>query len=78
MLTHENRLRRREGKDIVLDVRLSEPRFTRRSSPTQDQIRRRAHEIYLRRDGLPGNPVLDWLQAELELGAAVKEVRVNG
>jgi len=78
MLTHENRLRRREGKDIIRDVHRSEsPRFTQRSLPAHEHIRQRAHEIYLRRNGLPGNPVLDWLQAELELGAAMKEARVN-
>jgi hypothetical protein len=37
------------------------------SGPTEDEIRKRAHEIYQeRRDG-PGNAVDDWLQAEAEL-----------
>ena len=34
---------------------------------TQEQIRRRAYEIYLRRKGKPGDPFQDWLQAEKEL-----------
>lgn len=35
--------------------------------PTQDEIRRRAHEIYLSRGGQPGDPQADWLRAEAEL-----------
>lgn len=37
--------------------------------PTQDQIRVRAYEIFLRRNGAPGNPDSDWHQAEQELTA---------
>jgi hypothetical protein len=35
-------------------------------SPTEEQIRKRAYEIYLRHRK-PGRDVIDWLQAELEL-----------
>jgi hypothetical protein len=35
--------------------------------PSYKEIRRRAYEIYLERDGLGGNEVDDWLQAEAEL-----------
>jgi hypothetical protein len=35
-----------------------------------EQIRRRAYEIYLERDGFPGNELDDWLQAERELERA--------
>lgn len=35
--------------------------------PTQDEIRRRAHEIYLSRGGQPGDPLADWLRAEADL-----------
>lgn len=35
--------------------------------PTQDEIRRRAHEIYEARHGAWGDPVADWLRAEAEL-----------
>lgn len=34
---------------------------------SEADIRRRAYEIYLERNGEPGNPVLDWLRAEQEL-----------
>ena len=35
--------------------------------PTEEQIRARAFEIYQRRNGAPGDPHADWLQAEREL-----------
>jgi hypothetical protein len=35
--------------------------------PTQEQIRQRAHEIFLARGGGPGNALEDWLIAEKEL-----------
>ncbi len=35
--------------------------------PTFESIRCRAHEIYLRRGGAPGDALSDWLQAEREL-----------
>jgi hypothetical protein len=35
--------------------------------PGDDQIRLRAYEIYLRRDGRPGDPMDDWFCAEREL-----------
>ena len=37
------------------------------SRPGDDQIRQRAYEIYLRRDGRPGDPAEDWFCAEREL-----------
>lgn len=35
-------------------------------NPTEKQIRKQAHEIYMRH-GQPGRDVQDWLQAEWEL-----------
>ncbi len=37
------------------------------SGPTEEDIRLRAYEIYLRRGCAPGDPAADWLQAEREL-----------
>jgi len=37
--------------------------------PTEADIRRRAYEIYLSRNGTPGNAHTDWVQAERELAA---------
>ena len=38
--------------------------------PSDDEIARRAYELYLQRGSLPGYEVDDWLQAEAELVAA--------
>jgi hypothetical protein len=35
--------------------------------PTEEQIRRRAHEIYMQRGPQDGHELDDWLQAETEL-----------
>jgi glycosyltransferase involved in cell wall biosynthesis len=35
--------------------------------PKEEEIRKRAYEIFLSRQGAPGDPVGDWLQAEREL-----------
>jgi hypothetical protein len=35
--------------------------------PSEEDIRRRAHERYRERGCTPGDPVEDWLQAEWEL-----------
>jgi len=45
---------------------------------TEDEVRRRAHEIYLKRGATPGDEVGDWLQAERELQANQPKVRVSG
>jgi hypothetical protein len=37
------------------------------NSTRDEGIRRRAYEIYLERDGLPGDELDDWLRAEREL-----------
>lgn len=34
---------------------------------SEEQIRRRAYEIFQRRGGQPGDPTGDWLEAEREL-----------
>jgi hypothetical protein len=36
-------------------------------APSRKEIRTRAYEIYLERDGRPGDEVDDWLRAEREL-----------
>jgi hypothetical protein len=38
------------------------------SGPSHEEIRHRAYEIYLERDGLGGKELDDWLQAETEIG----------
>ena len=34
---------------------------------SNEDVRRRAHEIYLSRGGADGDPVADWLEAEQEI-----------
>ena len=36
-------------------------------APSQEEVRHRAYEIYLDRDGLPGDELDDWLRAEREV-----------
>ncbi|MEW6251454.1 MAG: DUF2934 domain-containing protein [Planctomycetota bacterium] len=42
------------------------------STPTEEQIRARAYEIYLRRNGGCGDAHSDWLQAEAELRSELR------
>lgn len=43
--------------------------------PTEAQVRARAHQIWLEREGAEGNSTLDWLQAEMELVAELRTGR---
>lgn len=45
------------------------PDVTSDGGPTEDEIRRRAYEIYLERGEGPGDPQEDWRRAEQELRA---------
>ena len=53
----------------------SKPRKTRapKTNPTHEEIAFRAYEIYLERNGAPGDPRSDWLRAEAELSAGPKK-----
>lgn len=66
-LQHGNRVRRKGGKQVVHELERADSVETADSGPTEDEIRQRAHEIYLSRNGAPGNAEVDWLQAEIEL-----------
>ncbi len=48
-----------KDKDVKIQSELSE-----------EQIRARAYEIYLAREGEPGDELSDWLKAEAELREA--------
>jgi hypothetical protein len=41
-------------------------------NPAHEEIRGRAHEIYLERGGQPGGEMDDWLQAERELEGSMR------
>jgi hypothetical protein len=45
----------------------------RRSSPSPEEIRQRAFEIYMERRGIYGCELDDWLQAERELREKVQQ-----
>jgi hypothetical protein len=42
--------------------------------PGQDEIARRAYELFLQRGSVPGHETDDWLQAEAELSARGGEI----
>ena len=45
------------------------------SIPLEEQIRQRAHQIYLQRGDLPGSELNDWLQAEEEILKARSDMK---
>ena len=45
-----------------------------REEVLQDEIARRAHEIYVQRGGENGQDVEDWLQAEKEISGKTADV----
>ena len=47
----------------------------KKSLPTREEIALRAYQLYLDRNGAPGNPFEDWTQAERELLANVPKPR---
>jgi Protein of unknown function (DUF2934) len=49
-----------------------------KSAPTQDDIARRAYQIYLERGGAPGHELEDWTRAERELVQRNGQVRRKG
>jgi hypothetical protein len=48
-------------------VKVAPEEASTRNSAGDEEIRRRAYEIYLERDEQPGRELDDWLQAEREL-----------
>ena len=62
-------LKAKRNEILELHAIPSEPLTANTSSngaPSDEEIRRRAYEIYLERDGRSGNELEDWLQAEAE------------
>ena len=47
------------------------------SSARQQEIRIRAYEIYIARNGQPGDELSDWLQAEREIESQVRHEEVS-
>jgi hypothetical protein len=67
----QNTMKKRHGKQ-TLRPREEPPVAPNSAAPTNtivpnEQIRERAHQIFLARGGTPGNELDDWLRAEQEL-----------
>jgi hypothetical protein len=45
----------------------SKSRSRKNAAPTNEAIQLRAYQIYLERNGAPGDPLADWVRAETEL-----------
>jgi hypothetical protein len=41
-------------------------------SPNQDDVARRAYELYVARGRVPGHELEDWIQAEIELSGKAR------
>lgn len=76
-LRHGNRVRKNGGEQMVRELEATDAAEMAGSSPTENEIRQRAHEIYLSRGGAPGNAEVDWLQAEIELRTRKAQARPN-
>jgi hypothetical protein len=63
-------LKAKRSKTLELHASPIQPHAENTSAdhtPSHEEIRRRAYEIYLERGGLKGNELNDWLRAEREL-----------
>jgi len=63
-------LKSKRNETLELDASPIQPHAEDTSAnhaPSQEEIRRRAYEIYLERADLPGDELDDWLRAEREL-----------
>ncbi len=76
-LRRGNRIRQNGGEQVIRELQALDAAGMADGGPTEAEIRQRAHEIYLSRDGAPGNPVVDWLEAETELRARNAQARPN-
>ena len=59
---HTMKTRKRQS-----NTRQERAKLTPSIPPTIEEIRQRAHEIFMARGGTPGNELDDWLRAEREL-----------
>ena len=63
-------LKGKRNETLELGASPNQPRTEDTSAnhaPSHEEIRRRAYEIFLERDGLPSDALDDWLRAEREL-----------
>lgn len=77
-MTSQGKRKRMETLDLRSDRIQSRAEDTSPNhTPSREEIRLRAYEIYLERGGVPGNELDDWLQAEGELESAALR-KANG
>ena len=57
------------GSGTAVATRPSTPKVSGKSTPTQDQIAKRAHEIWVKRGCKPGMDRQNWFEAEAQLRA---------
>lgn len=76
-IQHGNRMRQTGGKQVAQEVQAVETLEPALYEPTEAEIRARAFEIYLRRNGAPGCAEADWLQAETKLRTRKSESHAN-
>lgn len=68
-LRHGNRVRKSGGEQMIRELERADAIKLADHDPTDDEIRRRAYDIYTSRNGAPGSAEMDWLRAEVELRA---------
>jgi len=61
---------RKELGELLERFGLDRGLFRAAYEPSENEVRKRAYEIYLARHGGPGNEIDDWLKAEAELKEA--------
>lgn len=76
---------RQETSSASTSRRLSEPLdesgapvLTAPTPALEERIRQRAYERYLQRQGKPGSPESDWLEAEREVRSAMWAPKLSG
>lgn len=67
-LQHSNRVRKCGGKQVIRELELAGLVEISGDGPTEGQFRQRGHEIHLQRARPRRNRMVDWLQADSELG----------
>jgi hypothetical protein len=62
-------------KQTSLPVEKKTTKSNTKAKPSHDEIAEKAFQIYLERNGAPGDPMQDWIRAEQELTAKPKTTR---
>ena len=63
------------SRAFPIDQPVQEQAMDVQADDLQEQVRKRAYEIYEQRAGSPGSEVEDWLQAESEILGDTRQLR---